>query len=128
MALRVLIAEDEPSIVASLEFLLRKEGYDTRVAHDGEEALALAESFRPDLVLLDLMLPRRSGLEVCRWLRAQPGLRHARVLMLTAKGGKQDVLNGFDAGADDYLTKPFSTQDLMGRVRRLAATPPPEAS
>ena len=127
MAPRVLIAEDEPSIVASLEFLLRKAGYDTRVAHDGEEALGVIESFRPDLVVLDLMLPRRSGLEVCRWLRARPGLAAARVLMLTAKGGKQDVQNGFDAGADDYLTKPFSTQDLMQRVRRLVAPDPPEA-
>ncbi len=121
MPARVLIADDEPSIVTSLEFLMRKAGFDTRTARDGEEALGVLTAFRPDVVLLDVMLPRRSGLEVCRFIRSQPTLAGARVLMLTAKGGRQDIRNGIDAGADEYLTKPFSTQELLDRVKALAA-------
>jgi DNA-binding response OmpR family regulator len=125
MPARVLIADDEPSIVTSLEFLMRKAGFDTRTARDGEEALGVLTAFRPDVVLLDVMLPRRSGLEVCRFIRSQPALAGARVLMLTAKGGRQDIRNGIDAGADEYLTKPFSTQELLDRVKALAAAKGP---
>ena len=121
MAPRVMIAEDEPNIVTSLEFLMRKAGFDTRVARDGEEALGVLTAFRPDVVLLDVMLPRRSGLEVCRFIRAEPSLAGTRVLMLTAKGGRNDHQNGLEAGADEYLTKPFSTQELLERVKALAA-------
>jgi DNA-binding response OmpR family regulator len=136
MAKRVLIAEDEPSILASLEFLMRQSGFETRSATDGEEAISLATTFRPHLVLLDIMLPRRSGLEVCRLIRADAALAGTRVLMLTAKGGHRDVERGIDVGADDYVTKPFSTQDLVARARALLADPmlrlapdaaPPEA-
>ncbi len=121
MAARVLIAEDEESIVTSLDFLMRRAGFDTRVARDGEEALGVLSAFRPDVVLLDVMLPRVSGLEVCRHIRAEPALAGTRVLMLTAKGGRQDVANGLAAGADEYVTKPFSTHELLERVKALAA-------
>jgi DNA-binding response OmpR family regulator len=121
MAPRVMIAEDEPNIVTSLEFLMRKAGFDTRIARDGEEALGVLTAFRPDVVLLDVMLPRRSGLEVCRFIRAEPTLAGTRVLMLTARGGRNDHQNGLDAGADGYLTKPFSTLELLERVKALAA-------
>jgi DNA-binding response OmpR family regulator len=116
-----MIAEDEPNIVASLEFLMRKAGFDTRIARDGEEALSVLTAFRPDVVLLDVMLPRRSGLEVCRFIRAEPLLAGTRVLMLTAKGGRNDHQKGLAAGADEYLTKPFSTHELLERVKALAA-------
>jgi DNA-binding response OmpR family regulator len=119
MTKRVLIAEDEESIVASLDFLMRQCGFDTRVARDGQLAIASLAEFRPDLVLLDLMLPRASGLEVCRAIRADASLASTRVLMLTAKGGTSDRANGLDAGADDYLTKPFSTRELVARAKAL---------
>ena len=118
-ARRVLIAEDEPSIVASLEFLMRRCGFETLHAPDGPAALAALEAFRPDLVILDLMLPQRSGLEVCREIRARPDCRATRVLMLTARGGAAEVSRGLGAGADDYMTKPFSTQELVSRVQAL---------
>ena len=121
MAKRVLIAEDEPSIVTSLEFLMRKAGFETRAAADGEEALLLLGTFRPHLVLLDIMLPRRSGLDLCRLIRADPALSGTRVLMLTAKGGQREVERGLAAGADDYITKPFSTQDLVERASDMLA-------
>ena len=119
MAARILIAEDEESIVASLEFLMRNAGFETRVARDGERTIALLGEWSPHLVLLDIMLPGRSGFEVCRVLRADPRLRDIRVLMLTAKGGARDEARGMDAGADDYMTKPFSTKELVQRVRAL---------
>jgi len=115
----VLIAEDEESIVASLDFLMRQCGFATRVARDGEAAIASLGDFRPDLVLLDLMLPGRSGLEVCRAIRADAALGATRVLMLTAKGGVHDQARGMEAGADDYLTKPFSTRELVARAKAL---------
>ena len=116
---RVLIAEDEPSIVASLEFLMRRAGYETRVATDGATALALLGEFRPELVILDMMLPRRSGDDVCREIRRRPEWRHMRVLMLSARGGAAEIDRGLSAGADDYVTKPFSTQELVRRVGTL---------
>jgi DNA-binding response OmpR family regulator len=123
MSRRVLIAEAEESIVASLEFLMRQCGYDTRVARDGEAAFACLLEFRPDLVLLDIMLPGRSGFEVCRYIRADASLRDTRVLMLTAKGGTGDQARGMAAGADDYLSKPFSTRELVNRARALLQAP-----
>ncbi len=116
---RILIAEDEESIVASLEFLMRHAGFETRVARDGEAAIASLAEFRPHLVVLDIMLPGRSGFEVCRAIRADPRMLGTRVLMLTARGGVHDAERGMAAGADDYMTKPFATKDLVARVRAL---------
>jgi DNA-binding response OmpR family regulator len=115
MASRVLIADDEPNIVISLEFLMKQRGYETRVARDGDEALAEVESFRPDLVLLDVMLPRRNGFEVCQKLRAD-GWTDLRIVMLTAKGRDIEIEKGLALGADAYVTKPFSTGELVERV------------
>ena len=123
-ATRILIAEDEPSIVASLDFLMRRAGFETRHAPDGPAALAQLEQFRPDLVILDLMLPRVSGLDVCRRIREHPQWRATRVLMLTARSGAAEVTRGLGAGADDYMTKPFSTQELVSRVKSLLQANP----
>lgn len=120
MTKRILIAEDEESIIASLVFLMRRAGFEAAVARDGEATLAcLARSPPPDLVLLDIMLPGRSGFEVCERIRADPKLDSTRVLMLTARGAASDEARGRAAGADDYMSKPFSTQELVARVRAL---------
>ena len=118
MASRVLIADDEPNIVISLEFLMKQRGYETRVARDGDEALAEVERFKPDLVLLDVMLPRRNGFEVCQKLRAD-GWTDLRIVMLTAKGRDVEIEKGLALGADAYVTKPFSTGELVERVAGL---------
>jgi two-component system, OmpR family, alkaline phosphatase synthesis response regulator PhoP len=118
MASKILIADDEPNIVTSLEFLMHRQGYETRVARDGDEALAEVESFRPDLVLLDVMLPRRDGFEVCQKLRAD-GWDELKIVMLTAKGRDVEIEKGLAVGADAYVTKPFSTGDLVARVASL---------
>jgi DNA-binding response OmpR family regulator len=118
MAHKVLIVDDEPNIVTSIEFLMRQRGYETRVARDGEEALAEVEGFRPDLVLLDVMLPRRDGFEVCQKLRAG-GWTELKIVMLTAKGRDTEIEKGLALGADAYVTKPFSTAELVTRVAGL---------
>lgn len=123
MPWRILIADDEPSIVTSLEFLMRKCDYDVAVARDGEEALRLAEALRPDLVLLDVMMPRKSGFEVCRRIRETPGLRATRIVMLSARGRDVEVDKGLALGADAYVTKPFSTKELVAKVRELLPEP-----
>lgn len=119
---RILIAEDEPSIVASLDFLMKHAGYETRVARDGVAALEALAEFRPHLVVLDLMLPGRSGFDVCQAIRADPATASTRVLMLTARGGANDEARGRAAGADEYVSKPFSTKDLVRRVSSLLET------
>jgi DNA-binding response OmpR family regulator len=121
MSWRVLIAEDEPNIVVSLEFLLRQASYEVCVARDGDEALRLVQSFAPHLVLLDVMMPVRNGFEVCEKLRANPASRGIKIVMLTAKGGASELERGLALGADAYVTKPFSTQRLLGQVRALLA-------
>jgi DNA-binding response OmpR family regulator len=118
---RILIADDEPNIVTSLEFLMRGSDYDVRVARDGEEALRLAESFRPDLVLLDVMMPLRSGFDVCQKLRENAALADMKIVMLTAKGRDVEKNTGADLGVSAYVTKPFSTKDLMSTLRGLLA-------
>jgi DNA-binding response OmpR family regulator len=119
MASRILIVDDEPNIVISLEFLMQHEGHQTVVAHDGEAALEALARETPDLVILDVMLPRMSGFEVCERIRADPRWRQTRILMLTAKGRETEIAKGMRVGADAYVTKPFSTKDLVAQVRRL---------
>lgn len=119
MAYKILIADDEPNIVISLEFLMKREGFEVAVAVDGDDALAKVESFRPDLLLLDVMMPKKSGFEVCETLRAMPEHAHLLIVMLTAKGRDTEVAKGLALGADAYVTKPFSTKDLVARVREL---------
>jgi DNA-binding response OmpR family regulator len=119
MPKKVLIADDEPSIVTSLEFLVHEAGYEVQVARDGEQALALVEQFVPDLILLDVMMPRTSGYEVCRRLRERPEFRHIRIVMLSARGREAEVRKGLALGADTYITKPFSSRDLMAVVGAL---------
>jgi DNA-binding response OmpR family regulator len=119
MSKKVLIADDEPNIVISLEFLLQREGFAVLVAVDGEEALARARAERPDLVLLDVMMPKMNGFDVCQALRADPELAGMRILMLTAKGRDTEVSKGLGLGADAYVTKPFSTKELVAQVRSL---------
>ena len=115
----VLVVDDEPNIVLSLEFLMNQAGYDVRVAHDGDSALRLVDEHAPDLVLLDIMTPGRDGYEVCERIRANPALRHVKIVMLTAKSRDVEREKAFALGADDYITKPFSTRELVERVKLL---------
>jgi len=121
MGARVLIVEDEESILLSLEFLLAKEGYAVTTARDGAAALRALQAHPPDLVLLDVMLPLIDGFELCRLIRENPALRNTRIMLVTARGREAEVARGLALGADAYLTKPFSTRDLMDRVRALLA-------
>ncbi|TRZ97308.1 MAG: response regulator [Rhodocyclaceae bacterium] len=119
MAKKILIADDEPNIVISLEFLLKREGYEVVVAHDGAEALVRVRAERPDLAILDVMMPRRNGFEVCQDLRHDPEFKDLRIMMLTAKGRDTEVSKGLALGADVYMTKPFSTRELIAKVKTL---------
>ena len=119
MTHRVLIADDEPNIVVSLEYLMKREGYAVTVARDGVQALAAIRAERPDLVLLDVMMPGKSGFEVCSEVRADESLAGMKIVLLTAKGRDTDVEKGLALGADAYVTKPFSTRELAERVRQL---------
>ena len=119
MSRKVLIADDEPSIVTSLEFLMQRSGYEVRVARDGDEAMRLVGSFQPHVVLLDVMMPRRSGVDVCREIRDNPAWRGIKVVMISAKGREADVERGVAEGADAYVTKPFSTKALVATVDSL---------
>jgi DNA-binding response OmpR family regulator len=116
---KVLIADDEPNIVISLEYLMKREGHEVVVARDGEQALELIRAERPALVLLDVMMPLKTGYEVCQALRADEATAGIKVLMLTAKGRDTDVAMGLGVGADAYMTKPFSTKELAAKVREL---------
>ncbi len=118
-AKKILIADDEPNIVISLEFLMQQAGYDVRSAADGDEAMRAMTSFRPDLVLLDIMLPLCDGFQICQKIRQDSELRHAKIVMLTAKGRDVEVARGIALGADVYMTKPFATRELIAVVRKL---------
>ncbi|WP_425261770.1 response regulator transcription factor [Rubrivivax sp. RP6-9] len=124
MPSRILIADDEPNILVSLEYLMQREGHEVHLARDGQEALDLLHSLRPDLLLLDVMMPKKNGHEVCQALRADEALKGTLVLMLTAKGRETDIAKGLGVGADAYMTKPFSTQALAQKVRELLASRP----
>jgi two-component system phosphate regulon response regulator PhoB len=113
----VLVVEDEDALATLLQYNLDKEGYDVAVAGDGEEALLLAEERLPDLVVLDWMLPKVSGIEVCRRLRSRPETRNVPIIILTARGEETDRIRGLDTGADDYVVKPFSMTELTARIR-----------
>jgi DNA-binding response OmpR family regulator len=124
MNLKVLVADDEPNIVISLEYLLKREGYTVTVAKDGQEALDAIALERPDLVLLDVMMPKKSGFEVCQAVRANEALQSTKILMLTAKGRDTDVAKGLALGADAYMTKPFSTRELVLKVAQMLGRAP----
>src|SRR5579863_6625184 len=124
----VLVVEDEPALVTLLRYNLEREGFAVNEAHDGEEALLQLREHKPDAVLLDWMLPRISGLEVCRQIRRAPAWRDLPVIMLTARGEEGDRVRGLDSGADDYVVKPFSTTELVARLRAVIRRARPTAS
>jgi two-component system, OmpR family, alkaline phosphatase synthesis response regulator PhoP len=122
MTKKVLIVDDEPNIAISVEFLMRREGFEVLVAHDGEEGLTRIRADRPDLVVLDIMMPKLDGFEVCKAVRADPILAGVRILMLTAKGRAAEISKGLALGADGYITKPFATRELVAKVKELLGT------
>ena len=119
MKKKILIADDERNIVTALEFLLQRNGYEVYIARNGEDALKLIEAHRPELVLLDVMMPVKSGYEVCQRMRERADLRHIKIIMLTAKGRDVEMSKGLAIGADLYITKPFSTQELVAKIKGL---------
>jgi DNA-binding response OmpR family regulator len=119
MAKKILIADDEPNIVISLEFLMRHNGYQVMSAPDGETVLRLLAEFKPDLIMLDIMLPLRNGFEVCQRIRENPDWSEMKIMMLTAKGREIEMAKGLALGADVYITKPFATKELLASVQRL---------
>ena len=116
---KILIADDEPNILVSLEFLMKREGYEVLLARDGSEALLAIVREQPALVLLDVMMPGKSGFDVCQEVRSNDALSAMKIVLLTAKGRETDIAKGMALGANDYITKPFSTKDLAARVRAL---------
>ena len=119
MAKTVLVVEDEPNIVLSLEYVIKKAGYEVRVARDGGEALKAVEEAAPDLILLDVMIPKRDGYDVCQTIRANPAWNDVNIIMLTARGREVEREKGLALGADAYITKPFSTRELTDRLKRV---------
>ena len=128
MTAHILIVEDESALVELLRYNLEKEGYRVTVAVDGEEGLSAVEDSKPDLVILDWMLPLVSGLEVCRQIRRKPATRTLPIIMLTARSEETDRVRGLEIGADDYITKPFSPSELMARVRAVLRRAQPSAA
>lgn len=119
MTKKILIVDDEPNIVISLEFLMKREGFQVSVAGDGEAALAQMAAQQPDMVLLDVMMPKKNGYEVCQIIRANPDWQETKIIMITAKGRDTEMAKGLAMGADAYMTKPFSTKDLVARVKEM---------
>ncbi|MHB8883147.1 MAG: response regulator transcription factor [Thermodesulfovibrionales bacterium] len=116
---RVLIVDDEPNIVLALELLMKRDGYETLSVDDGQKAFEAVKEFRPDLVILDIMMPKMDGYEVCQRIRADDQLRDVSIIMLTAKGREVEKEKGMALGADLYITKPFSTREVMLKVREI---------
>lgn len=119
MTRNVLVVDDEPNIVLSLKFLINQQGYEVRTAGSGEEALKALSERVPDLILLDIMMPKPDGYEVCQKIRATPEWKDIPVIMLTAKGRDVEKQKGLAMGADDYITKPFATHELVAKVRAI---------
>jgi DNA-binding response OmpR family regulator len=115
----VLVVDDDPYILMSLEFLMRKSGYNVLVARNGTEALEILDSQKPNLVLLDIMMPDVDGYEICKQIRKTPSLNHTRIIFLSAKTNEADIQKGLDMGASRYITKPFSTRELVKEVKEL---------
>jgi DNA-binding response OmpR family regulator len=123
MTFKILVADDEPNIVISLEFLMKQAGFDVRTVEDGEAALEAVAEDPPDLILLDVMMPRKDGYEVCETIRGNPAWNGVRIIMLTAKGRDIEREKGLAVGADDYITKPFATQELVEKVSEILDVP-----
>ncbi|MBB6261453.1 DNA-binding response OmpR family regulator [Paenochrobactrum gallinarii] len=123
MVLDILIAEDEPAILESLEFILQRKGWSVAAVHDGEAALEALVRLQPRLLLLDIMLPRKNGMDVLKTIRAQPDLYQANVLVLTARGQRYDRKMASDLNADGFITKPYSNSEVIAEVSRLLSTP-----
>lgn len=121
MSQKILIVDDEANIVISLQFLMEQAGYAVDIARTGEEALEKIDSFFPDLILLDIMLPGVNGFEICQRIRESTAWQHMKVVILTARGREVEVAKGFALGADAYITKPFSTRNLLEEVQRCLA-------
>lgn len=119
MAKKILVVDDEPNILLSLEFLMKQAGFEVHTASDGAAALERIKANHPDLVLLDVMMPRKNGYEVCQAVREDPAFRDVKIIMLTAKGREVEREKGLALGADDYITKPFATQEVVDKVRDL---------
>ena len=119
MAKEILIVEDEPSVVVPLQFLMEQQGYRVMIAERGEDALDLIYQYKPDLVLLDIMLPGIDGYEVCEIVRLNPKYRKIKIIFLTAKGREEEIAKGLALGADAYITKPFSNIELIATVKEI---------
>jgi DNA-binding response OmpR family regulator len=119
MPKEILIVDDEPSIVVPIQFLMEQQGYSVLVAENGEDALDVIYKYKPDLILLDIMLPRIDGYEVCEIVRLDPEYRNIKIIFLTAKGREVEIAKGLALGANAYVTKPFSNTELVAKVKEL---------
>jgi len=121
---RILIVDDEPNIVLALELLMKRAGYEVQSVDDGQKAFDAVREFRPDVIILDIMMPKMDGYEVCQLIRADASLKDISIIMLTAKGREVEREKGLALGADYYITKPFSTRDVMMRVKEILSARP----
>ncbi len=122
MPMKVLIVDDEPNILMSLDFLMRKEGYEVFVARNGTEALESIQNHLPDVVLLDIMMPDVDGYEICRFIKSNPETENSKVIFISAKSKESDIKKGYEIGADFYITKPFTNKQIVNKVKELFIT------